>query len=55
MIKLDLQINEVNSILATLGKQPYESVFTLVENIRKQAESQVAESNKTEEKEENQS
>ena len=40
-MKLDLNINEINTIMASLGKMPYESVFTVIEKIREQATSQV--------------
>ena len=38
--KIDLTLNELNVILAFLGKQPYESVYQLIENIQKQAQQQ---------------
>jgi len=40
-MKLDLSIQEVNIILASLGRMPYEAVFELVEKIRNQAKEQV--------------
>jgi len=40
-MKLDLSIQEVNTILACLGRAPYEAVFELVEKIRNQAKEQV--------------
>ena len=40
-MKLDLSINEINTIMASLGKMPYESVFAVIEKIREQATSQV--------------
>jgi len=40
-LKLDLTIQEVNAILAGLGRLPYEAVFELVEKIRAQAKEQV--------------
>ena len=39
-MKLDLNINEINTILACLGRAPYEAVFDLVEKIRSQAKEQ---------------
>jgi len=39
-LKLDLTIQEANLILASLGRMPYEAVFALIENIRKQATDQ---------------
>jgi len=41
-MKLDLSIQEVNTILACLGRAPYEAVFALIENIRKQANDQTS-------------
>jgi hypothetical protein len=40
-MKLDLSIQEVNAILAGLGRLPYEAVFEIVEKIRTQAKEQV--------------
>ena len=40
-MKLELNINEINTILACLGRAPYEAVFELVEKIRSQAKEQV--------------
>ena len=39
-MKLDLSIQEINIILASLGRMPYEAVFALVEKIREQATNQ---------------
>jgi hypothetical protein len=39
-MKLDLNINEINTILTCLGRAPYEAVFDLVEKIRSQAKEQ---------------
>jgi hypothetical protein len=39
-MKLDLSIQEVNAIMASLGRMPYEAVFELVEKIRNQAKEQ---------------
>ena len=39
-MKLDLSIQEINIILASLGRMPYESVFELIEKIRNQAKEQ---------------
>ena len=41
-MKLDLKFNEINTILACLGRAPYEAVFALIENIRKQANDQTS-------------
>jgi hypothetical protein len=40
-MKIDLTINEVNTILQALGNAPYAQVFELVEKIRTQAQAQV--------------
>ena len=39
-MKLDLFIQEINLILASLGWMPYEAVFGLVEKIQAQAKEQ---------------
>jgi hypothetical protein len=39
-LKLDLSIQEINLILASLGKLPYEVVFGLIEKIQAQAKEQ---------------
>ena len=41
-INLDLEINEVNTILASLAKQPYESVAAVIGKVRDQGIPQVA-------------
>jgi len=40
-MKIDLTINEVNTILQALGNAPYAQVFELIEKIRTQAQAQV--------------
>jgi CHASE3 domain sensor protein len=40
-IKLELTIDEVNAILASLGKHPFESIFQLVNKIQQQGSAQV--------------
>jgi len=40
MIKLELEINEVNTILAVLGKHPFEEVANLVVKIKQQGDPQ---------------
>jgi hypothetical protein len=37
MIKLELTVEEVNIILASLGKHPFESVFNVIKKIQDQA------------------
>ena len=39
-MKLDLSIQEINLILASLGRMQYEAVFGLVEKIQAQAREQ---------------
>jgi len=39
-MKLDLSISEINLILGSLGRMPYEAVFALVEKIQAQAKEQ---------------
>jgi hypothetical protein len=43
MIKLDLTIDEVNVVLASLGKQAFEAVATVIQKIQQQAAPQVQE------------
>jgi hypothetical protein len=43
MIKLDLTIDEVNVVLASLGKQAFEAVATVIQKIQQQAGPQVQE------------
>jgi hypothetical protein len=40
MIKLELSIAEVNTILRVLGKHPFEEVVALVQNIKTQGDPQ---------------
>ena len=40
-IKLELTIDEVNAILASLGKHPFEAIFQLVNKIQQQGSEQV--------------
>jgi hypothetical protein len=42
MIKLELTIDEANTILRVLGKHPFEEVVTLIQKIKMQGEPQVA-------------
>lgn len=41
IIKLELTIDEVNTILRVLGKHPFEEVVTLVTKIKQQGDPQV--------------
>jgi hypothetical protein len=43
MIKLDLTIDEVNVVLASLGKQSFEAVANVIQKIQQQASPQVQE------------
>ena len=43
MIKLELTVDEVNVILRSLSKHPFEEVVTLIGKIKQQGEPQVAE------------
>jgi hypothetical protein len=42
MIKLELTIDECNTILRVLGKHPFEEVVTLIQKVKQQGEPQVA-------------
>lgn len=42
MMKLDLTLPEINTVLQALGAMPYAQVFELVEKIRTQAQTQIA-------------
>jgi len=52
MIKLELNVNEVNAILLALAKLPYETVAPLIENIRDQSLPQVPEDERNDSKRE---
>ena len=41
MIKLELTVEECNTILRTLGKHPFEEVVALINNIKSQGDPQV--------------
>ena len=42
-IKLELTVDEVNAILRSLGKHPFEEIASLINKIKAQGEPQVAE------------
>ena len=42
-IKLELTVDEVNTILRSLGKHPFEEIALLISKIKSQGEPQVAE------------
>jgi hypothetical protein len=51
-MKFEFTIDEINAIMAALGKAPYEQVFQLVEKIRAQAAPQLqAQSTETDQSE----
>ena len=43
MIKLDLTVEEVNMVLRSLGKHPFDEIAALVIKIKNQGEAQIAE------------
>lgn len=49
MIKLELTIDEVNAILRSLGKHPFDEIAALISKIKSQGEPQVAEMVKAQE------
>ena len=42
-IKLDLEVQEVNTILRSLGKHPFDEIAALITKIKQQGEAQLAE------------
>ena len=48
-IKLELTVDEVNAILRSLGKHPFEEIAMLINKIKEQGEPQVAELAKAQE------
>jgi len=42
-IKLELEVNEVNLILRSLGKHPFDEIAALIGKIKQQGEAQLAE------------
>lgn len=45
-IKLDLEVQEVNTILRSLGKHPFDEIAALITKIKQQGEAQLAEQEK---------
>jgi len=43
VVKLELNVNEVNVILRSLGKHPFEEIAVLIQKIKSQGDSQLAE------------
>jgi len=42
-LKLELEVNEINTILRVLGKHPFDEVAALVRKIQEQGSAQLAE------------
>jgi len=42
-IKLELEVNEVNLVLRSLGKHPFDEIAALIGKIKTQGEAQLAE------------
>ena len=47
-IKLELEVQEVNLILRSLGKHPFDEIAALIGKIKQQGEAQLAEQEKAE-------
>lgn len=45
-INLELTVDEVNTILRSLGKHPFDEIAALIVKIKKQGEAQIAEQQK---------
>ena len=45
-IKLELEVNEVNLILRSLGKHPFDEIAALIGKIKQQGEARLAEQEK---------
>ena len=45
-IKLELEVQEVNTILRSLGKHPFDEIAALITKIKQQGEAQLAEQEK---------
>ena len=39
--EISLRIEEINQILGVLGKQPYDTVYLLIDSVRSQVQSQI--------------
>jgi hypothetical protein len=44
-MKLEFTIDQLNLIVAALGRMPYESVFTIITDIQNQVQTQIAQQN----------
>lgn len=40
-LQLELTVEDVNAVLTSLGQQPYQSVYELINKIREQSEEQL--------------
>ena len=47
-IKLELEVQEVNLVLRSLGKHPFDEIASLISKIKQQGEAQLAEQEKAE-------
>jgi len=45
-IKLELEVQEVNLVLRSLGKHPFDEIASLIAKIKQQGEAQLAEQEK---------
>lgn len=45
-IKLELEVQEVNLVLRSLGKHPFDEIAALISKIKQQGEAQLAEQEK---------
>ena len=45
-IKLELEVQEVNLVLRSLGKHPFDEIASLITKIKQQGEAQLAEQEK---------
>jgi hypothetical protein len=46
-IKLDLTVDEVNTILRSLGRHPFDEIAALIAKVKQQGEAQILEQQKT--------
>jgi hypothetical protein len=46
-IKLDLTVDEVNTILRCLGRHPFDEIAALIAKVKQQGEAQILEQQKT--------
>ena len=46
-IKLDLTVDEVNTILRSLGRHPFDEIAALIAKVKQQGETQILEQQKT--------